>query len=179
MATQTRPRASNARSRASTSKRQTPRRRTSGKAAARSNGRVSARPQRRPSVQRGRSRSRTTASRRRAPSSNGAVGTIRRSAGSAAGTVGEAGKYAVKFIAAPMASAAAGAAAGMIGGIALERYGLRRKRRKVLGVRLPGSRNGLDDLAKQVGKAGNQFGKLAGEVRTTRKKAEDIGKALS
>jgi hypothetical protein len=76
-----------------------------------------------------------------------------------------------------MASAALGAAAGIIGGVALGRGVKRRKR--ILGVPLPGTRNGLDGLAKQVGEAGKQFGKLAAEVRTTRQKAEEVGKALS
>jgi Na+/glutamate symporter len=93
--------------------------------------------------------------------------------------VGKAGLAAAKYVAMPMASAAVGAAAGMVGGILLERRGIKRPRRKVLGVRLPGHQNGLDGLAKQVGEAGKQFGKLAGEVRTTREKASQVGKALS
>jgi hypothetical protein len=67
----------------------------------------------------------------------------------------------------------AGAAAGM----ALAQRGKRRK--KVLGVPIPGTANGLSGLASEVRKAGKQFGKLASEVKTTRKKAEEIGKALS
>ena len=94
-------------------------------------------------------------------------------------SVGEAGKTAAKFVVLPMASAAVGAAAGIVGGIVLERNGIKRRRKKVLGVRLPGSRNGLDGLANQVGKAGKQFGKLAYEVRTTREKASEVGRALS
>ena len=94
-------------------------------------------------------------------------------------SVGEAGKTAAKFVALPMASAAAGAVAGMVGGMVLERRGFNRKRRKVLGVRLPGRTSGLDGLARQVGKAGDQFGKLALEVRTTREKVGEAGKALS
>jgi hypothetical protein len=69
----------------------------------------------------------------------------------------------------------ASAAAGVIGGVMLGR-GLKR-RRKVLGIPLP--RNGFHDLSKQVGEAGKQFGKLASEVRVTRKKAEEVGKAIS
>jgi hypothetical protein len=37
----------------------------------------------------------------------------------------------------------------------------------------------MNGLAKEVRKAGKQFGKLANEVQTTRKKAEDVGSALS
>jgi len=69
------------------------------------------------------------------------------------------------------------AAAGIVGGVVLER---RHKRpRKVLGVPIPGTGSGMNGLTKEVRKAGKQFGKLASEVQTTRKKAEDIGNALS
>ena len=147
--------------------------RSSAARSARADGRVN-----------GASRTRTTAPRRsgsgrRQRSSNGAVQTVAQTAGGVAHSVGEAGKTAVKFVALPMASAAVGAAAGMVGGVVLERRGIKRPRKKVLGVRMPGSRNGLDNLAKQVGEAGKQFGKLATEVRTTREKAGEIGKALS
>ena len=37
----------------------------------------------------------------------------------------------------------------------------------------------LSSLAKSVNDAGKQFGKLAGEVRQARQKAEEIGRALS
>jgi hypothetical protein len=123
---------------------------------------------------------RTGGARQQAQSaSQGAAQTVANGAGGVAHSVGEAGKTAVKFVAMPMASAAVGAAAGMVGGIVLERYGIKRPRKKVLGIPMPGSRNGLDNLAKHVGEAGKQFGKLAGEVRTTREKAGEIGKALS
>ena len=69
-------------------------------------------------------------------------------------------------------------ALGAVGGVLLERRGLKR-RRKVLGIPLPRSRNGLDGLTKEIGEAGKQFGKLAREVSTTRKKAEEVGKAIS
>ena len=53
-------------------------------------------------------------------------------------------------------------------------------------MKVPGSGAGLGDVAKQVKKAGKQFKKtskqisdLTDEVRTARKKAEDIGKAIS
>jgi hypothetical protein len=54
-----------------------------------------------------------------------------------------------------------------------------RKPRKVLGIPIPGTRDGLGGLTKEVRKAGKQFGNLANEVQTTRKKAEDVGKAIS
>jgi len=69
------------------------------------------------------------------------------------------------------------AAAGIVGGVVFARRHL--KPRKVLGVKIPGTGGGVDGLAKEVKKAGKQFGKLAGEVQATRKKAEDIGKVLS
>jgi len=66
------------------------------------------------------------------------------------------------------------AAVGIIGGVVLGRHGLKR-RRKVLGIPMPRT-NGL---SKQIGEAGKQLGKLASEVRTTREKAEEVGKAIS
>jgi Na+/glutamate symporter len=104
--------------------------------------------------------------------------TVAQGASGVASSVGEADKTAAKFVALPMASAAAGAAAGIVGGVVLERYGIKRPRKKVLGIPMPGRRNGLDGLTKQVGEAGKQFGKLASEVRTTREKAGEVGKAL-
>jgi hypothetical protein len=51
---------------------------------------------------------------------------------------------------------------------------------------IPGTGTGLNGVAKQVKKAGKQFkktskqiGELTDEVRTARKKAEDVGKAIS
>jgi hypothetical protein len=46
-------------------------------------------------------------------------------------------------------------------------------------VKLPGTRGGFDGLAKNVGSAANQLGRLAGEVREARERAEKVGKALS
>jgi hypothetical protein len=66
------------------------------------------------------------------------------------------------------------AAAGILGGVVLGRHGLKR-RRKVLGIPVPHT-NGL---SKQIGEAGKQLGKLASEVRATREKAEEVGKAIS
>ena len=60
------------------------------------------------------------------------------------------------------------------------------KPKRVLGVKVPGTGAGLDGVAKQVKKAGKQLQKtskqvadLTDEVRTARKKAEDVGKAIS
>ncbi|MGI9091119.1 MAG: hypothetical protein ACR2GG_08455, partial [Gemmatimonadaceae bacterium] len=87
-------------------------------------------------------------------------------------------KQAVKSVAMPVATATIGAMAGVAGGVILGRHALKRPR-KVLGVPIPGTRVGLTGVAKQVGDAGKQMGKLAGEVRTAREKAEEIGKVLS
>ena len=89
--------------------------------------------------------------------------------GSAMSGVGKAAKNA----AVPVATAALGAAAGFI----LERR--QRGPRKVLGIPIPGTSSGMNGVAKEIHKAGKQFGKLASEVQTTRKKAEGVGKALS
>ena len=76
-------------------------------------------------------------------------------------------------------------AAGLVGGAVL---GMRLANRpmRVLGVRVPGTARGLDDVAKQVGKAGKQFkkasqqvGQLTGEVQAARKKAEGIGRIIT
>jgi hypothetical protein len=102
---------------------------------------------------------------------NGATGAV----GEAAQTVGNV----VKSVAIPVGTAVVGAAAGVVGGVVLGRTKMTRKR-KLLGVPMPGtpSRDGMESLAKNVGEAGKQFGKLAGEVRAARQKAEDVGKAL-
>jgi hypothetical protein len=73
----------------------------------------------------------------------------------------------------------------LVGGVVLgQRLG--GKPKKVLGMRIPGTGHGLDGVAKQVKKAGKhakkagkQIGDLTDEVRTARKKAEDVGKAIS
>lgn len=77
-----------------------------------------------------------------------------------------------------MATAAFAAAAGVVGGVVLDRTKLTRKR-KVLGVKMPGTGRGIDGFARQVGEAGRQLGKLATEVREAREKAEQVGKALN
>jgi hypothetical protein len=78
----------------------------------------------------------------------------------------------------PVATAVAGAAVGVVGGVLLDRKKLTRKRR-VLGIPVPGTGGGVDGIARQVGEAGKQIGKLATEVRSAREKAEQIGKALN
>jgi hypothetical protein len=77
------------------------------------------------------------------------------------------------------------AAAGLVGGVVLGRS-MGHRPKKVLGVKVPGTGSGLDGVAKQVKKTGKQLRKaskqvaeLTDEVRTARKKAEDVGKAIS
>jgi hypothetical protein len=76
-------------------------------------------------------------------------------------------------------------AAGLVGG-ALLGTRLANKPKRVLGVRVPGSGRGLDDVAKQVGKAGKQFkktgqhvGQLTSEVQAARRKAEELGRIFT
>jgi hypothetical protein len=115
------------------------------------------------------SRSRDTAS---APRADAGVAT--KGASSGAQRAGEAGKTAAKTVVVPLVTGAV----GVLAGVAVARRALKGGR-KVLGIPLPGRRTGLDGVAKQIGEAGRQFAKLAEEVRTTRERAEEIGKALS
>jgi hypothetical protein len=93
----------------------------------------------------------------------------------AASAIGDAGKSVTKSAVFPVASAMAGAAAALA---LAQRRGNRRK--KVLGISIPGTgTGGVDALAKNVGEAGKQLARLADEVSTGRKKAEEVGKALS
>ncbi len=74
-------------------------------------------------------------------------------------------------------------AVGIAGGILLGRTALQRNR-KVLGIPMP-AKVDLAGVTHQIGEAGKQFGKLAGEIRNVagevsslREKAEQIGKVL-
>jgi hypothetical protein len=87
---------------------------------------------------------------------------------------GEAGKSVTRSAAFPVATAMAGAAAALA---MAQRKANRRK--KVLGVSIPGTGSSADGLARNVGEAAKQLARLADEVRTGRKKAEEIGRALS
>jgi len=81
-------------------------------------------------------------------------------------------------VALSVATGTLGAAAGVAGGVLLGRSVAKRPK-KVLGVKVPGQQPNFSDVARGVREAGKQFGKLAGEVRAAREKAEEIGKALS
>jgi hypothetical protein len=72
-----------------------------------------------------------------------------------------------------------------VGGVVLGTR-LGSKPKKVLGMKIPGTGSGLIGVAKQVKKSGKQakkvgkqIGELTEEVRAARKKAEDVGKAIS
>ncbi len=67
-------------------------------------------------------------------------------------------------------------AIGIAGGIILGRRALGRDRR-VLGVPVP-AKFDFTGVGEQIGEAGKQLGKLAGEVRSVREKAEQIGRIL-
>jgi len=74
-------------------------------------------------------------------------------------------------------TAVVGATLGVAGGVLLGRTALARER-KVLGVPMP-KKIDLAGVGQQLGEAGRQFGRLAGEVRGVREKAEQIGRVLS
>lgn len=75
---------------------------------------------------------------------------------------------------------------GIAGGILLGRNALQRDRR-VLGIPVPQKVDfNLNGLTQQIGEAGRQFGKLAGEVRnitgevrSVKEKAEQVGRIFS
>lgn len=88
-----------------------------------------------------------------------------------------------RFVIARIAVPAVSGAVGIAGGILLGRNALQRNR-KVLGIPVP-SKVDLSGVSQHIGEASRQFGKLAGEVRTAagevrsvREKAEQIGKVL-
>ena len=140
------------------------------------------------------SRSRAKSAGRRAASSKGTANASRRrpspvsprnrasSLGRASGN-GEESK--VNASKAPVVAGLATAAAGLVGGAILGTR-LAGKRKRVLGVPVPGTGRGLNGLVGQVGKASKQFknagkqvGELTNEVRAVREKAEEIGRAIS
>lgn len=78
-----------------------------------------------------------------------------------------------------------GAAAGVAGGVLIGRT-IAKRPKKILGISVPRRQADLSDLTRsikaagqQFAAAGQQFGKLASEVRTAEQKAEQIGKALT
>ena len=54
------------------------------------------------------------------------------------------------------------------------------RQRKILGIPLPSKIDiDLGNVTQQIGEAGRQFGKLAGEVKSVRERAEQIAKAFT
>jgi hypothetical protein len=76
-----------------------------------------------------------------------------------------------------LVTGAIGVAGGIAGGILLGRNALSRNR-KVFGVEMP-TKVDFTGVGEQIGEAGKQLGKLAGEVRSVREKAEQVARAFS
>ena len=70
------------------------------------------------------------------------------------------------------------AAAGLLGGMVLGKRVLG-PRRTVLGIPVPRKGLSLQPVAKEVGKAGKQIGRLTDELAQARKQAKKVGDALS
>ncbi len=69
-------------------------------------------------------------------------------------------------------------AIGVAGGVLLGRKRLA-EQKKVLGIPVPSHVDiDMGGLSHSIGEAGRQFGRLAGEMRSVREKAEQIGKLL-
>jgi hypothetical protein len=77
-----------------------------------------------------------------------------------------------------LVTGAIGVAGGIAGGILLGRSAASRNNRKVLGLEIP-TKVDFAGVSQQIGEAGKQFGKLAGEVRSVREKAEQIARVLN
>jgi hypothetical protein len=76
-------------------------------------------------------------------------------------------------------------AAGLVGGAVLGAL-LGSKPKRILGVRVPGSGRGLEDVVKQAGKAGKQFknasrevGQLTSEVQAARGKVQELRRTIT
>jgi hypothetical protein len=77
----------------------------------------------------------------------------------------------------PVATGTLGAAAGIAGGVLLGRT-IAKRPKKVLGITIPHRQTDFSDVVRSINAVGKQLGTLAGEVRTARQKAEEIGKVL-
>jgi hypothetical protein len=97
---------------------------------------------------------------------------------SAVGGVRETVSGAGKAVGVSLATGTLGAAAGIAGGVVLGRT-IANRPRKVLGIKLPRRQADFSEVARSISDAGKQLGKLAGEVRAARQKAEQIGKVLA
>lgn len=119
------------------------------------------------------SRSRSSGSSNARRSSSGGSSSSASSNGSS-GSAQDNGRSIVKDSILPVSSVVLGAAAGIVIGQMQSK-----RRKKVLGVPIPGTgKSGADGLAKSIGEAGKQLARLADEVNSSRRKAEEIGKAL-
>ena len=119
------------------------------------------------------SRSRSSGSSNARRSSSGGSSSSASSNGSS-GSAQDNGRSIVKDSIIPVSSVVLGAAAGIVIGQMQSK-----RRKKVLGVPIPGTgKSGADGLAKSIGEAGKQLARLADEVNSSRRKAEEIGKAL-
>ena len=124
--------------------------------------------------------SRASSSRSRSSGSSNARRSRRGGSSSSASSYGSSGsaqdngRSIVKDTIVPVSSVVLGAAAGIVIGQMQSK-----RRKKVLGVPIPGTgKSGADGLAKSIGEAGKQLARLADEVNSSRRKAEEIGKAL-
>jgi len=101
--------------------------------------------------------------------------------GTAVSDVGEKIKKPVAKAKGPALTVAATAAGLVVGDVLGARASAKPK--KVLGIPIPGTGNSLTKqvgkAGKQAGKAGKQFAELAQEVREARRKAEEVGKAIT
>ncbi len=127
-----------------------------------------------------RSASRPQTSRKR--TSNGsrarsAAGRNRSSSGSGRSTAGSSRSSSGNGTLVNVGISALSATIGVAGGVLLGRTALQRGR-KVLGLPVP-EKIDLGGVGQQIGEAGRQFGKLAGEIRSVREKAEQVGKLLT
>jgi hypothetical protein len=119
----------------------------------------------------GRSQSKSSSSRSKASRPAAAAKSTRDSATASSNGNGEHGTLA------GVGLSVLGATVGVAGGVLLGRR-TARAGRKVLGIAVP-ERIDLGGMAEQIGEAGRQFGRLAGEVQAMRRKAEQIGRILT
>jgi hypothetical protein len=132
--------------------------------------------QRRPAASKSGNGSRSKSSGTRAKSSNARAKSSNARAKSSNGTPSQANSQ-QDHAGHEALTALLGATVGVAGGVLLGRTALSRER-KVMGVPVP-KKIDLAGVGQQIGEAGRQFGRLAGEVRGVREKAEQIGRVLT
>ena len=124
-----------------------------------------------------RSRSAASANRSRHPRSSSSRSANGSSANGAVSAVTDTIGSAAQKASTPIVAGGA-AAAGILGGIVLGKRVLG-PRRTVLGIPVPRKGLSLKPVAKEVGKAGKQIGRLTDELAQARKQAKKVGDALS